>query len=130
MHNGEGDIEQVNKELCATIDFSLQNGIKKEQIIVDPGIGFGKTNEQSINIIKNTDVETTPYKFEKVILTDCIINSKKHGLLPLRILIINQYIINPAKISAINIMTLFIVCRWDEWCRGCHYYVYQMELER
>ena len=55
MHNGEGDIEQVNKELCATIDFSLQNGIKKEQIIVDPGIGFGKTNEQSINIIKNTD---------------------------------------------------------------------------
>lgn len=55
MHNGEGDIEQVNKELCATIDFVLQNGIKKEQIIVDPGIGFGKTNEQSINIIKNTD---------------------------------------------------------------------------
>lgn len=55
MHNGEGDIEQVNKELCTTIDFSLQNGIKKEQIIVDPGIGFGKTNEQSINIIKNTD---------------------------------------------------------------------------
>ena len=55
MHNGEGDIEQVNKELCATIDFALQNGIKKEQIIVDPGIGFGKTNEQSINIIKNTD---------------------------------------------------------------------------
>lgn len=34
------------------------------------------------------------------------------------------------KISAINIMTLFIVCRWDEWCRGCHYYVYQMKLER
>ena len=55
MHNGEGDLEQVNMELCATIDFSLQNHIKKEQIIVDPGIGFGKTNEQSINIIKNTD---------------------------------------------------------------------------
>ena len=55
MHNGEGDIEQVNKELCATIDFAFQNEIKKEQIIVDPGIGFGKTNEQSINIIKNTD---------------------------------------------------------------------------
>ena len=55
MHNGEGEIEQVNKELCATIDFAFQNEIKKEQIIVDPGIGFGKTNEQSINIIKNTD---------------------------------------------------------------------------
>lgn len=55
MHNGEGDIEQVNKELCATIDFAFQNEIKKEQIIVDPGIGFGKTNEQSINIIKNTN---------------------------------------------------------------------------
>lgn len=55
MHNGEGDIEKVNDELFKILDFSLQNGIKKEQIIVDPGIGFGKTNEQSINIIKNTD---------------------------------------------------------------------------
>ena len=55
MHNGEGDIEKVNDELYKTISFSVQNGIKKEQIIIDPGIGFGKTNEQSINIIKNTD---------------------------------------------------------------------------
>lgn len=55
MHNGKGDIEKVNDELYKTISFSVQNGIKKEQIIIDPGIGFGKTNEQSINIIKNTD---------------------------------------------------------------------------
>lgn len=55
MHNGEGDIEKVNDELYKTISFSVQNGIKKEQIIIDPGIGFGKTNEQSINIIKNTN---------------------------------------------------------------------------
>ena len=55
MYNGKGDIEKVNDELYKTISFSVQNGIKKEQIIIDPGIGFGKTNEQSINIIKNTD---------------------------------------------------------------------------
>lgn len=55
MHNGEGDIEKVNDELYKTISFSVKNGIKKEQIIIDPGIGFGKTNEQSINIIKNTN---------------------------------------------------------------------------
>lgn len=54
MHNGEGDTDDVNSNLFSTIDFCLKNGIKKEQIIVDPGIGFGKTNEQSINIIKNT----------------------------------------------------------------------------
>lgn len=54
MHNGEGDIDKVNEELTQIIKFSIENGIQKEKIIVDPGIGFGKTNEQSINIIKNT----------------------------------------------------------------------------
>ena len=29
--------------------------VSREKIILDPGIGFGKSNEESIEIIKNTD---------------------------------------------------------------------------
>jgi len=35
------------------IDFALSRGIKKEKIILDPGIGFGKRLEDNIAIIKN-----------------------------------------------------------------------------
>lgn len=55
MHNGEGDIRKVNADLFDIIKFCRKNGIEKEKIIVDPGIGFGKTNEQSIALIKNAE---------------------------------------------------------------------------
>jgi len=35
------------------IDFALSHGIKKEKIILDPGIGFGKRLEDNIAIIRN-----------------------------------------------------------------------------
>ncbi len=35
------------------INFCVKNGLKKEQIIIDPGIGFGKNYEQNIEILKN-----------------------------------------------------------------------------
>jgi dihydropteroate synthase len=35
------------------IDFALSRGIKKEKIILDPGIGFGKRLEDNIAIIRN-----------------------------------------------------------------------------
>lgn len=35
------------------IDFALSHGIKKEKIIIDPGIGFGKRVQDNIDIIKN-----------------------------------------------------------------------------
>ncbi|MDY0131823.1 MAG: dihydropteroate synthase [Desulforegulaceae bacterium] len=37
------------------IEFALKKGIKKEKIILDPGIGFGKTLEHNILIIKKID---------------------------------------------------------------------------
>lgn len=55
MHNGAGDIDEVNKYLEEQVQFCLKYGVSLEKIFVDPGIGFGKTNEQSINLIKNTD---------------------------------------------------------------------------
>ncbi len=37
------------------IAFLLKNGVKKSQIIFDPGIGFNKNAEQSIRLIRNID---------------------------------------------------------------------------
>ncbi|MBQ4875248.1 MAG: dihydropteroate synthase [Rickettsiaceae bacterium H1] len=39
----------------STITRLKKNGIKQKNIIIDPGIGFGKTNEQSWNIINNIE---------------------------------------------------------------------------
>ncbi len=35
------------------IQFCLNNGIKKNKIIIDPGIGFGKNSDQNLKILKN-----------------------------------------------------------------------------
>jgi len=37
------------------IDFALAAGIKKENLILDPGIGFGKTLEHNLTIIRRLD---------------------------------------------------------------------------
>lgn len=43
----------IKNDLQAMIDAALVAGVLKENIIVDPGIGFGKTVEQSIEIVRN-----------------------------------------------------------------------------
>lgn len=55
MHNGSGSINKVNSDLEKIIQFCMKNRVEREKIFVDPGIGFGKTNAESINLIKNTD---------------------------------------------------------------------------
>lgn len=42
----------VSKYLFNRIKYALDNGIEKEKIIIDSGIGFGKTNEENIELIK------------------------------------------------------------------------------
>lgn len=37
------------------INFAISNGIKKEHIILDPGIGFGKTSEHNLTILNNLE---------------------------------------------------------------------------
>ncbi len=34
------------------VDFAINNGIKFENIIIDPGIGFGKTKEDNFEILR------------------------------------------------------------------------------
>ena len=46
-------IGQIIGYLDNAIQEALEAGIKKERIIVDPGIGFGKTMEHNLEILKN-----------------------------------------------------------------------------
>lgn len=42
----------ILRELRESIAFALERGIRPEQIIVDPGIGFGKTPAQNIEVLR------------------------------------------------------------------------------
>lgn len=55
MDYKNNSIEKVNQFLMNKIEKLSDFGIEKSKFIVDPGIGFGKTEEESINIIKNTN---------------------------------------------------------------------------
>ena len=47
-----GDIQQ---ELAFSVALARQAGIRDDQIILDPGIGFGKTREQNLALLNRTD---------------------------------------------------------------------------
>jgi len=56
MHNSdsaeyESLIEDIKAGLGKSIEIALKSGIRNENIIVDPGIGFGKTWEQNLDIM-------------------------------------------------------------------------------
>ena len=48
-------IADVSRELLQSVDIALQAGIAREDIILDPGIGFGKTVEQNLMLLKRLD---------------------------------------------------------------------------
>lgn len=60
MHNRDntdyGDIiEDMKKDLKESIDIALNAGVKKENIMLDPGIGFAKTHEQNIEVMNRLE---------------------------------------------------------------------------
>lgn len=60
MHNRENRdyddfIANVLKDLKESIDIALQAGVKDENIIIDPGIGFAKSYEQNLILMNNLD---------------------------------------------------------------------------
>jgi dihydropteroate synthase len=48
-------IEDVKRELMASVQIARSAGIPDERIILDPGIGFGKTVEQNLELINRLD---------------------------------------------------------------------------
>jgi len=45
-------IDEISRELGLSLENCLQAGIKSERIILDPGIGFGKTFQHNMEILK------------------------------------------------------------------------------
>ncbi|MGX7112576.1 dihydropteroate synthase [Gemella cuniculi] len=60
MHNGgveeNREIEQVVYELSESVDICLRAGVKKDNIIVDPGMGFGKTALANLEITRKLEL--------------------------------------------------------------------------
>lgn len=52
MHTGAGSLSDVSDFLGQRAVFCISNGIASDKIIIDPGIGFGKTTEESLALIK------------------------------------------------------------------------------
>jgi len=44
-------VDEVKEYLQGSIDIALDAGVQKEKIIIDPGIGFGKTADHSLEIL-------------------------------------------------------------------------------
>lgn len=60
MHNKDNTdyhnfVTDVVAELQESIEIAHHAGVKDSQIILDPGVGFGKTFEQNLSIIKHVD---------------------------------------------------------------------------
>ncbi len=61
MHNREQDdpsidmFAEVRDFLKRSVDIALKHGVAPEKIIVDPGIGFGKTAEQGFELVRRLD---------------------------------------------------------------------------
>ncbi len=49
-------IPEIIDDLSSKIDSILEKGIKRENIILDPGIGFGKKFDQSKDALSNVDI--------------------------------------------------------------------------
>lgn len=60
MHNRENMnyhsfMEDVKADLQESIDICVRAGVQKEQIWLDPGVGFAKTYEQNLEVIRELD---------------------------------------------------------------------------
>lgn len=49
-------LPDIISDLEASVDIALNSGIKADKIVIDPGIGFGKTYEMNLLTLKNLDV--------------------------------------------------------------------------
>lgn len=51
----ENLIDDVKRELLASVDIAVKAGVEETRLILDPGIGFGKTREQNLELINRLD---------------------------------------------------------------------------
>jgi dihydropteroate synthase len=54
-------IDEVTTSLRRSIEIAEQRGVRRESIVIDPGIGFGKSQEQNIELIAKLDQIITAF---------------------------------------------------------------------
>jgi len=55
LTNYQNIVIDVKNELSKQIDLAISSGIKNKQIIIDPGIGFAKTVDQNLILLRNLE---------------------------------------------------------------------------
>jgi len=48
-------IEDVKRELLASVEIAVKAGVEEKRLLVDPGIGFGKKREHNLELINRLD---------------------------------------------------------------------------
>ena len=51
----ENLMEDVKRELLVSVELAVKAGVEESRIILDPGIGFGKTREHNLDLINRLD---------------------------------------------------------------------------
>lgn len=51
----EDVVQEIHHYLLARLEACLELGIPKDRVCLDPGIGFGKTHQHNIELIRNAD---------------------------------------------------------------------------
>ncbi len=64
MHNRNNEdytnfLEEVISDITESINMVLEAGVKRERIILDPGIGFAKSHEQNLLLMNNLEILKT-----------------------------------------------------------------------
>jgi len=84
-------LEEVINSLRASIKLAETRGVKRESIVIDPGIGFGKTQEQNLELIAKLDqfantfeefpilIGTSRKSFIGRLLDGAAVNERLHG---------------------------------------------------
>lgn len=60
MHNRDNAqyqdfIQETMQELSDTVDIAIEHGISRDKIILDPGVGFGKTYEHNLMVLNQLE---------------------------------------------------------------------------
>tara|TARA_Y100000588_G_scaffold172972_1_gene186828 strand:+ start:1294 stop:2154 length:861 start_codon:yes stop_codon:yes gene_type:complete len=58
MHNQDGTfyndiVPDIVSDIGSMMDFAVESGVDFDKLIIDPGIGFGKTAEQNLEVLRN-----------------------------------------------------------------------------
>jgi dihydropteroate synthase len=61
MHNRDNHaydnlMEDILQDLQESVDIALSTGVNPKKIILDPGIGFAKTYEENLHVMKNLEL--------------------------------------------------------------------------